>query len=90
MQVPFVGFQPVSNSEHMGALGVFGLLQIVAFTPFVRSHSSSTQFQSLLNIGLSVVGILGTAAFVGLTVKGTLAPWTGHFYSLWETGYAKK
>ena len=33
MQVPFVGFQqPVSTSEHMGALGVCGLLQIVAFT----------------------------------------------------------
>jgi hypothetical protein len=22
MQVPFVGFQPVSTSEHMGALGI--------------------------------------------------------------------
>ena len=74
----------------MGALGVFGLLQIVAFTPFVRSLSSSTQFRSLLNIGLFVVGILGTAAFVGLTVKGTIGPWTGRFYSLWYTGYAKK
>lgn len=90
MQVPFVGFQPVSTSEHMGALGVFGLLQIVAFTQLVRSHLSSTQFRSLLNVGLFVVGILGTAAFVGLTVKGTIAPWTGRFYSLWDTGYAKK
>ncbi|KAF8957127.1 oligosaccharyl transferase STT3 subunit [Flammula alnicola] len=57
MQVPFVGFQPVSTSEHMGALGVFGLLQIVAFGQLVRTH---------------------------------IAPWTGRFYSLWDTGYAKK
>ena len=90
MQVPFFGFQPVSNSEHMGALGVFGLLQIVAFIPFVRSHLSSTQFPSLLNIGLFVVGILGTAGFVGLTVKGTIGPSTGRVYALWYTGYAKK
>jgi len=24
-----------------------------------------------------------------LTVSGTIAPWTGRFYSLWDTGYAK-
>lgn len=40
MQVPFVGFQPVRTSEHMAALGVFGLLQIVAFAQLVRSHLS--------------------------------------------------
>ncbi len=38
MQVPFVGFQPVRTSEHMAALGVFGLLQLVAFVDLVRSH----------------------------------------------------
>jgi hypothetical protein len=44
MQVPFVGFQPVRTSEHMAALGVFGLLQLVAFAQLVRSHVSSKQF----------------------------------------------
>ena len=90
MQVPFFGFQPVSTSEHMGALGVFGLLQIVAFTPFVRSHLPSTQFRSLLNVRLFVVDILRAVAFVGLMVKGTIAPCTRRFYSLWDTGYAKQ
>lgn len=28
MQVPFVGFQPVKTSEHIAAMGVFGLLQV--------------------------------------------------------------
>lgn len=28
MQVPFVGFLPVSTSEHMAAAGVFALLQV--------------------------------------------------------------
>ncbi|KAJ7493357.1 oligosaccharyl transferase STT3 subunit [Mycena galericulata] len=90
MQVPFVGFQPVSTSEHMAALGVFGLLQIVAFTQLVRSHVSSKQFQDLLFVALVTAGLLGVVAFVGLTYKGTIAPWTGRFYSLWDTGYAKK
>ncbi|KAJ7272571.1 oligosaccharyl transferase STT3 subunit [Mycena haematopus] len=90
MQVPFVGFQPVSTSEHMAALGVFGLLQIVAFTQLVRSHVSSKQFQDLLFLALISVGLLGFVAVVGLTYKGVIAPWTGRFYSLWDTGYAKK
>ncbi|KAJ6624883.1 oligosaccharyl transferase STT3 subunit [Mycena sp. CBHHK59/15] len=90
MQVPFVGFQPVSTSEHMAALGVFGLLQIVAFGQLVRSHVSSKQFQNLLFFAVVTMGLLGFVAIVGLTFKGKIAPWTGRFYSLWDTGYAKK
>ncbi|PCH44529.1 glycosyltransferase family 66 protein [Wolfiporia cocos MD-104 SS10] len=90
MQVPFVGFQPVRTSEHMAALGVFGLLQIIAFAELVRQHVSSKQFQSLLYASVIGMGILGALAIVGLTYKGWIAPWTGRFYSLWDTGYAKK
>ncbi|KAI6112898.1 glycosyltransferase family 66 protein [Pisolithus croceorrhizus] len=90
MQVPFVGFQPVRTSEHMAALGVFGLLQIVAFAQLVRAHVSSKQFQNLLFVAVVSTGVLGFFAIVGLTYKGWIAPWTGRFYSLWDTGYAKK
>ncbi|KAF9645807.1 glycosyltransferase family 66 protein [Thelephora ganbajun] len=90
MQVPFVGFQPVRTSEHMAALGVFGLLQIVSFAYLVRSHVSSKQFQTLLSVSVVTIGILGTLGIIGLTYKGYIAPWTGRFYSLWDTGYAKK
>ncbi|KAI0058866.1 Oligosaccharyl transferase STT3 subunit [Artomyces pyxidatus] len=90
MQVPFVGFQPVRTSEHMGALGVFGLLQIVAFVQLVRSHVSSKQFRDLLFVSVIAAGLIGTVGIVGLTYKGWIAPWTGRFYSLWDTGYAKK
>lgn len=90
MQVPFVGFQPVRTSEHMAALGVFGLLQIVSFAYLVKSHVSSKQFQTLLFVSVVTIGILGTLGIVGLTYKGYIAPWTGRFYSLWDTGYAKK
>ncbi|KAG8883022.1 oligosaccharyl transferase stt3 subunit [Tulasnella sp. 332] len=90
MQVPFVGFQPVKTSEHMGALGVFGLLQLVSFSELVRSHLASKQFQTLLRSAVVLIGLLG-AGMVGLmTMKGWIAPWTGRFYSLWDTEYAKK
>lgn len=70
--------------------GVFGLLQIVAFGQLVRSHVSSQQFQKLLVAAVISIGVLGAVAFAGLTYKGWIAPWTGRFYSLWDTGYAKK
>ncbi|CAE7159212.1 unnamed protein product [Rhizoctonia solani] len=89
MQVPFVGFQPVRTSEHMGALGVFGLLQLIAFTELVRSHLPSKQFQLVLRASVGVLFVLGTLGLVVLTSKGWIAPWTGRFYSLWDTGYAK-
>src|ERR1700685_4464473 len=44
MQIPFVGFMPVRTSEHMAALGIFGLLQLIAFTQFVRSLLPTKQF----------------------------------------------
>ncbi len=51
---------------------------------------SSKQFQSILFGSVIVIGVLGVFAFAGLTYKGWIAPWTGRFYSLWDTGYAKK
>lgn len=32
---------------------------------------------------------LGLLGLVVLTVTGVIAPWSGRFYSLWDTGYAK-
>jgi dolichyl-diphosphooligosaccharide--protein glycosyltransferase len=33
--------------------------------------------------------VLAFGGLVLLTVAGVIAPWTGRFYSLWDTGYAK-
>ena len=74
----------------MTLTGVFGLLQIIAFAELVRSHVSSKQFQTLLYASVIGMGVVGALAIVGLTYKGWIAPWTGRFYSLWDTGYAKK
>lgn len=89
MQIPFVGFLPVRTSEHMPALGIFGFLQLIAFLEYVRSTIPSRQFQTFLYVGLGGVFGVSLLALVGLTSAGYIAPWSGRFYSLWDTGYAK-
>ncbi|GAM90929.1 hypothetical protein ANO11243_089760 [Dothideomycetidae sp. 11243] len=89
MQIPFVGFLPIRSSDHMAALGVFGLLQLVGFTEFIRQQLPTKQFQVLLRSLVLVVFLVAFGGLVLLTVSGTIAPWSGRFYSLWDTGYAK-
>lgn len=36
-----------------------------------------------------LIFVVGFGGLVLLTVSGTIAPWSGRFYSLWDTGYAK-
>lgn len=89
MQVPFVGFLPIRSSDHMAALGVFGLLNLVGFFDYLRNQLPGKQFQTLL---IALGGLIFVVLFGGLillTVTGVIAPWSGRFYSLWDTGYAK-
>ena len=90
MQVPFVGFQPVRTSEHMAALGVFGLLQLIALAELARRYVSSAQFRVLARAAVAGIALAAFAGLVVLTHAGYIAPWTGRFYSLWDTAYAKK
>lgn len=89
MQVPFVEYLPIRTSEHMAALGVFGLLQLVAFVEIVRKMVPGRQFQMLLRAFVVLVFAVSFTVLVLLTFSGWIAPWTGRFYSLWDTGYAK-
>lgn len=89
MQISFVGFQPVSTSEHMGAFGVFGLCQIHSFVDYVRSRLNKAQFEVLFRAVISTVAATGVLVLVMLTAMGKIAPWTGRFYSLLDPSYAK-
>merc|ERR1739838_1053797 len=89
MQIPFVGFQPVRTSEHMAAAGVFGLLQAVAFIKYVQTYLSKSEFKYFFFMAGSIAAAVVFAVVVGLTWAGVVAPWSGRFYSLWDTGYAK-
>lgn len=89
MQVPFVEFLPIRTSEGMAALGVFGLLQLVAFVETCRRLVPDKAFTVLLRAFVVLVAVVAFIALVLLTFSGWIAPWTGRFYSLWDTGYAK-
>ena len=56
---------------------------------FVRQQVPDKQFQTLLRSSILVIFAVALGGLVLLTVSGTIAPWTGRFYSLWDTGYAK-
>lgn len=71
MQIPFVGFQPVQSSEHMAALGVFGLCQLFAFYEFTKSKLTAEQFQSLFKSLTFLIGVIALAAATILTVTGS-------------------
>lgn len=89
MQIPFVGFQPVRTSEHMASAGVFVLVQAYAFLKYLQTKLSKAQFKIYLMAGSALVAGLVLMTVIVLTQLGYIAPWSGRFYSLWDTGYAK-
>ena len=62
---------------------------VVGFVEWVRAELPSKQFQTLLRALVLVIFVVAFGGLVLLTVSGVIAPWTGRFYSLWDTGYAK-
>lgn len=89
MQISFVGFQPVQTSEHMAALGIFGLCQIHAFVDYLRYRLSANYFAILFKSLIIISGTVAGAIVGILTITGKVAPWTGRFYSLLDPSYAK-
>ncbi|XP_053408984.1 dolichyl-diphosphooligosaccharide--protein glycosyltransferase subunit STT3B-like [Mercenaria mercenaria] len=89
MQVPFVGFNPISTSEHMASAGVFALLNAYALLKYVQSFLTKSEFKFFFIMSVGLAAGLIFLAVVGLTWAGYIHPWSGRFYSLWDTGYAK-
>ncbi|KAH9373748.1 hypothetical protein HPB48_016594 [Haemaphysalis longicornis] len=89
MQISFVGFQPVQSSEHMAALGVFGLCQLHAFVDYVRSKLPKEHFELLFRTVVIATASVTLAVGGVLTILGKISPWTGRFYSLLDPSYAK-
>ncbi|KAI6786559.1 Dolichyl-diphosphooligosaccharide--protein glycosyltransferase subunit, partial [Hortaea werneckii] len=54
-----------------------------------RSQLPSKQFQTVIRAAVLLIFAGAFGALVLLTVSGVVAPWSGRFYSLWDTGYAK-
>jgi len=90
MQITFVGFQAVQSSEHMAALGVFGLLQLVQGINYIRSHLSPKSFSRFFRLAAITVAALLGVALAAATATGYISPWTGRFYTLLDPTYAKE
>ncbi|XP_029660978.1 dolichyl-diphosphooligosaccharide--protein glycosyltransferase subunit STT3B-like isoform X1 [Formica exsecta] len=88
MQVPFVGFQPIRTSEHMAAGGVFGLLIFIAALRYLRTVLTKSEMKYFGGV-VAVTATILLLILIALTYAGIVAPWSGRFYSLWDTGYAK-
>lgn len=69
--------------------GIFGFLQLIGFLEYVRGAVPSRQFQTFMVAGLGLVFGAALLGLFGLTWAGYIAPWSGRFYSLWDTSYAK-
>ncbi|XP_025084661.1 dolichyl-diphosphooligosaccharide--protein glycosyltransferase subunit STT3B-like [Pomacea canaliculata] len=89
MQIPFVGFQPIRTSEHMAAAGVFALLNVYAFLRYIQTFLTKAEFRYFFFLAVTVAAGAVFTAVVVLTWAGYIAPWSGRYYSLWDTGYAK-
>ncbi|XP_033732994.1 dolichyl-diphosphooligosaccharide--protein glycosyltransferase subunit STT3B-like [Pecten maximus] len=89
MQIPFVGFQPIKTSEHMASAGVFALLYAYAILRYVQSFLTKAEFKMFFFLSATAAAGIIFLAVVGLTWAGYIHPWSGRFYSLWDTGYAK-
>jgi dolichyl-diphosphooligosaccharide--protein glycosyltransferase len=90
MQITFVGFQAVQSSEHMAALGIFGLLQIHGFLNWVRSLMCPESYNRFFKISIITMGSLFLLTFSIGIFTGYISPWTGRFYSLLDPTYAKE
>jgi dolichyl-diphosphooligosaccharide--protein glycosyltransferase len=89
MQIPFVGFLPIKSNDHMAAFGVFGLLQLVVLANYFKTILSPKRFYNLIIAFGSLTFLIGISGLIFATKFGWIAPWTGRFYSLWDTNYAK-
>lgn len=91
MTVHFIAFQPVSTAEHMAAMGIFCLLQIFALNKITKDLvEDSRVFRNLSKGFISISTLLLLLLGFGFWYTGSIGSWTGRFYSLWDTTYAKK
>ena len=77
----------ISPPSHASSLpGVFLLLNALALLRYLQSSLTGRQFKTVFLAG---VVLSAGAVFTGvvlLTYLGYIAPWSGRFYSLYDTG----
>ena len=67
--------------------GVFALMNAYTILKYLQLHLTGKQFRTLFFFGAIISAGVVFVAVVGLTYLGYIAPWSGRFYSLYDTGY---
>ena len=73
IQVPVVGLTPLKSLEQLGALGVFGIIQLMWISSVVRTcvdPNNTYQHEQIMKLRASVFGV---AAMIGAVVVSILA-----------------
>lgn len=90
MAIPFVGFQPTYTTEHLPALGVFGLMQLFAAADVIKGFMDEKKFRTFLKISIAVISTIAFGAAFALLSAGKISPLGGRVHSLLDTSYAVK
>ena len=62
------------------------LLNAIAGLRYLQASLTGSQFKKLFFAGVVFSAGFVFVAVVGLTYMGVIAPWSGRFYSLYDTG----
>jgi dolichyl-diphosphooligosaccharide---protein glycosyltransferase len=81
MTISFVSFIPVTSPEHLGSIGVFGLIQLVALFYYLQSMVSRENMKYLIMSFFTLLGAMFVVVIV-LSVLGYVPRLTGRLLSL--------
>ncbi|MPC12576.1 Dolichyl-diphosphooligosaccharide--protein glycosyltransferase subunit stt-3 [Portunus trituberculatus] len=86
--VPGYISRSVAGSYDNEGIAIFALM-FTYYLWYLQSVMSRAEFRHFFLVAAGTAAGLVFLVVVGLTWMGVVAPWSGRFYSLWDTGYAK-
>lgn len=89
MQIPFVGFQAVTSSEHLASHTVFLFINVYYFCEWVKERVGEARFNNLKRIAIATTAAVIIIAALYVTLTGKMR-WSGRSLSLLDPTYAKK
>ncbi len=90
MQIRFVGFNAVQTSEHLGAFGTFGLLNLYCVATWVRNMAGPRVFKACMRwLALMALSIIGFVVVLSV-LSGFGGGMTGRIRTLLDPTYATK
>jgi dolichyl-diphosphooligosaccharide---protein glycosyltransferase len=91
MQIRFVGFNAVQTMEHLGAFGVFGLLNLYCVGNWVRSFTGPKIFKAFVRwLIMLAASCIALVVFLGVVAGGVMGVSSGRILTLLDPTYASK